>query len=108
VEGGDAVKIDNPLGIDLIDLSMRGEEEGGSGFLCFLTSDGKLHTHSVKRSTSLATGNPILKPELSGELALPAREGANKPDHLMLAGIGDSIFVAWGDGHCVRVLARDV
>src|SRR5262249_42124381 len=38
----------------------------------------------------------------------PARDGRGKPAHLMATGIGDSVFVAWDDGHCARVGTRDV
>jgi phosphate transport system permease protein len=108
VEGGDAVKLDNTAAVELIDLSMGGDEEDSAGFLSYLAADGKLHTHAVKRGVSLATGNPVLKVEASGELALPARDGHGKPAHLLAAGIGDSVFVAWDDGHCARVQARNV
>src|SRR5262249_45051734 len=89
----------------LVDLSMRGEDEGSPGYLAFLTADGRLHTLEVRRATN-AEGNPILKPDSPGGLGLPAYDGG-KPSYLMLTGIGDSVFVACEDGRSARVNARD-
>ena len=44
----------------------------------------------------------------SGELALSPRPGAGRPKYLFISGVGDNVFVAWEDGHLVRINTLNV
>ena len=108
VEPGDPVKVENQSPVAQIDLSMRDETENSDGTLTFLTGDGQLHTVTGKKSLSATTGNIYFKPEFSGQLDLSAQMGGGKPAHVLLSGVGDNVFVAWTDGHAVRVSTQEV
>jgi phosphate transport system permease protein len=104
------VELDEPIkptepasAVALIDETVR-----PSGLVVsLLTADGKLRTISVSTREDLETGAKVT--ELSGgELALPMRAGAGPPRYLLVSGVGDNVFVAWDDGHLVRVSTQDL
>src|SRR5262249_4584084 len=97
------VKTPDPSPVQLIDLSMR----PNGPVLSVLTAGGKLRTSSVTQRDNLLTGETVK--ELSGgEIALPKRRGKGPPSFLRLSGVGDNVYVAWQDGHVVRVNTQDL
>ncbi len=108
VDPGDPAKVENQSPVTQIDLSMRDESDDSEGSLTFLTADGQLHTFAGKKSLSALTGNVYFKPEAGGGLDLSAQMTGAKPTQVLLSGVGDNVFVAWNDGHAVRVRMRDV
>jgi phosphate transport system permease protein len=72
-----------------------------------LTAGGKLRTSSISERPDPNTGD-MVKELTGGEIALPARQGKGQPRYLLLSGVGDNAYVAWEDGHLVRVSTQDL
>jgi phosphate transport system permease protein len=103
VELDEPIKPPEPVPVRLIDLSVR----PAGPVVSLLTADGKLRTNSVTTRENLLNGEKIK--ELSGgELALPGGPGKHPPQHLLLSGIGDNVYLIWDDGHLVRVSTQDL
>ncbi|HKI34767.1 MAG TPA: ABC transporter permease subunit [Gemmataceae bacterium] len=103
VEFEEPIKPLEPVAVHRIDQSVRPT----GPVISLLTADGKLRTTSVSTREDLLTGE-IVKELTGGELALPARPGAGLPKYLLVSGVGDNVFLAWEDGHLVRVSTQDL
>jgi phosphate transport system permease protein len=96
VELEETIKPEEPGAILLIDLSMNGTDPTFSVF----TSTGKLRTTSVTTSDNLLLG--IKEKEIArGELVFDPRE--KPPEHLLLSGSGDNVYLVWDNGQLLRI-----
>lgn len=86
-----------------VDLSVR----PSGPILASLTADGKLRISEVTETKNLITGK--VKKELSGgEMMVTPREGNRLPEHVLINGVGDNIYLIWNDGVLQRVDARSI
>jgi phosphate transport system permease protein len=78
----------------------------GKSFFCVLTGAGQLQLNKLVERKNLLTDEVVVKTQKND---LPYKPHHGKPaKYLRLSGHGDSILVAWEDGHAVRVDARDL
>ena len=78
--------------------------------LAALDAGRMLHVRQVRERRNLLTGKVTYR--VSGEsLDLAASgllaEGGIAPEHLLLTGLGDNVYLVWGDGRLLRVDTRD-
>ncbi|HQR08287.1 MAG TPA: ABC transporter permease subunit [Gemmatales bacterium] len=86
-----------------VDLSTRST----GPILASLTADGKLRISEVTETKNLITGK--VKRELSGgEMMVTPREGNRLPEHVLINGVGDNVYLIWNDGTLQRVDARSI
>lgn len=86
-----------------VDLSTRPT----GPILASLTADGKLRISEVTETKNLITGK--VKRELSGgEMMVTPREGNRLPEHVLINGVGDNVYLIWNDGTLQRVDARSI
>jgi phosphate transport system permease protein len=78
--------------------------ERGSTFVA-LTDDGALRYNRVKLRRNLLTGKVTARTRTSDLPGLPEDRGA--PDHLLMTGLADTVFVCWEDGLTLRYDTRD-
>jgi len=72
---------------------------------CSLTADGRLRINAVEERMNLLEDR--MEVDLtSGEYDLGKKEPV-LPDHLLISGLGDNVFVAWKDGRLIRLETRD-
>jgi phosphate transport system permease protein len=90
------IKPEEADAVRLIDLSMNGSDPMISAF----TANGKLRTIFMTTRDDLLTGEKV-KEQVSGEMVFDPRE--KPPDHLLLSGAGDSVFLVWDTGQLVRI-----
>jgi phosphate transport system permease protein len=103
VELDEPIKPTEAVAVQLIDLSIRPT----GPVLSLLTADGKLRTTVVSSRENLTTGETIK--ELSGgELTLPPTSPKGHPQHLLVTGVGDNVYLIWEDGQLVRVNTQDL
>jgi phosphate transport system permease protein len=74
--------------------------------LAALAEDGTLHIKSVKQRRNLMTGK-VAETLSGGQVALAAADRAVPPAWLMLAGLGDNLYLIWKDGKFLRYDTRD-
>lgn len=71
-----------------------------------LADDGTFRVSSTSTTTNLLTGETT-STLTGGELKLDfARRGL--PAHLLLGGVADTVYLAWEDGHLLRLDTRDL
>ena len=73
-----------------------------------LTAEGRLVQVVLRGRRNLLTGETAWstrRGELASDLGAAA---AGLPDHLLLSGLGDAVYVAWADGRLVRHDSRDI
>ena len=81
-------------------------ERGGGPLLAVLTADGKLRVQSIIERKNLLTGEE--KTTIKGSL-LPLPDGhAALPEHVLVSGSGDNVFVLWKDGRLARFDVRNL
>jgi len=86
-----------------VDLSTRPT----GPILASLTADGILRIREVTETKNLITGK--VKRELTGgEMNVIPREGNRLPDHVLINGVGDNVYLIWNDGTLQRVDARSI
>lgn len=102
-EIGEPFYFDNPAAIRLLDQSVR---PSGPTIAAY-TADGLLRIQRVTQRRNLLTGQTTTV-LTGGYIQVPARPGKGHPDHLLLSGIADTIYLAWADGHMMRFDARDL
>jgi len=99
----DPLKPEGAAAVVLLDLSLRPT----GPVVSILTTDGKLRTNSVSKRENFETGETVK--ELSGgEMSLPPRPDQGQPAYLLLAGAGNMVFLAWQDGHLLRVNTQNL
>ncbi|MCA8965434.1 MAG: ABC transporter permease subunit [Planctomycetes bacterium] len=84
-------------------------ETSSGRVLVGVTADGMLHFKERSVTTNMLTleetvtltGASVQLRELVPDL------GATLPDHVLLAGAGDNVYLLWNDGRLVRIDARD-
>lgn len=75
--------------------------------LCTLTDDGLLRISEVTETKNLITGK--VKRELTGGvMQVQARDSKRFPDHVLINGVGDNVYLIWKDGTLQRVDARSL
>lgn len=87
----------------LVDCSSRGETR----LVAALTEDGILHVGSLEKKLNFLTGEERVTFS-GGSLDLKAELGNDFPDHLSVAGVGDSTYLIWKNGQLVRIDSRVV
>jgi phosphate transport system permease protein len=81
--------------------------QGTSGpTFCVLTDDGQLRIRQVRIRKNRLTGKSDQR-VTEGLLPYTSRSG-KPPDHVLMFGLGESILLAWEDGHAVRYDTRDL
>jgi phosphate transport system permease protein len=88
--------------IALLDMSTRPT----GPMIAALTADGTLHLKGVSRRRNLLTGEETVTLS-GGELTRAVEAGAEPPARLLLAGLGDTVYLAWPDGRIQRFDTRD-
>lgn len=89
------------------------DHSAGSGgpILAVLGADHRLHFRSFRTRRNLLTGREDVTAR-GGTLDLASSAHgdllATRPSHLLLSGAGDNAYLAWQDGTCLRVDARDL
>jgi len=102
VELGEPVRSPWPSAIVAIDQT---ELPSGPVFAA-LGVDGHLGLFALSRRRNLLTGKETVSvAEAQAQYAPP--QGMGAPDHLLLSGAGDAIYLAWRDGTLQRYDARD-
>ena len=71
---------------------------------CALTADGKLRISAVRKRKNMLTGKETAT-VTSGELPFD-QERRGPPDHVLLSGLGDNVYLLWKDGHLSRFETR--
>ncbi len=89
-------------GIQLIDLS----HAPAGRVYATLSADGRLAVHSETVRENMLTGE-IVRKLASCDLPYMLRPGRGPPDHLLLAGIGNLVYLTWRDGVLERYDASD-
>ncbi len=89
-------------------------ETGQGERIAAITSDGRLHVRALSRRRNQLTDE--VQTTVTGGMVALAGPGVGLPglamgdalpDHLLLAGAGDNVYLLWNDGRLVRVDARD-
>jgi phosphate transport system permease protein len=88
--------------VGLIDRSVR----SSGPILAILTTDSKLHINSVREREDFLTGDKVR--ELSGADMDAPKHGEKPPQHLLVSGQGDDVYLIWDDGTLVRIDIRDL
>jgi phosphate transport system permease protein len=97
------IELKPAVAVGLIDRSVRSK----GPILAILTTDGKLHINSIRETENFITGEPMR--ELSGvEMDSPRHEDKGPPQHLLVSGQGDDVYLIWDDGTLVRIDIRDL
>ena len=81
-------------------------EPAGGPIFATLSADRVLRLSRATRKTNLLTGEERLE-YVRGEVALELAAGQGEPRWLMLAGLGDNVFLLWEDGTAWRFDARE-
>lgn len=93
-----AVKAEQESPVVLIDLTVR----SNGPVIVTLQANGILHSSEITVRENQITGE-IVRELQGGQLQLPARSERGLPQHLLVSGVGDSVFLAWEDGHLMRI-----
>ncbi len=97
------VKLAAGQAVQAVDLSTRPT----GPVLCSLSADGILRVSEVTETKNLITGK--VKKELSGgEMKVKLRDGNRLPEHVLINGVGDNVYLIWNDGTLQRVDARSI
>ena len=98
------LKSDNLSPVVLLDQSVT-----TTGYVVsVLTADGALHTSAVTKKKNLVLDTFTLEVD-EGRMNLPPRTGGQPPpSYLLVSGVGDNVFVAWKDGHTIRISTQNV
>lgn len=104
----DAVTVEAGVPIRLIDLSIPNSNDqeslaGGSEILALLTDERELRIATLRKTKNLLTGKTTTRLR---EGTIQVEEGADLPSYLKLAGLGDSVFLAWDSGRLLRYDTR--
>jgi phosphate transport system permease protein len=104
-----AIQLDEPVQLEpaspVIGVD-RTEKRGGPAF-CALTADGKLHFREIRVRRNIMTGK--VKRRVRGtDIDVDFPEGKGLPEHLILSGLADNIFMIWPDGHLLRQSIRNI
>jgi len=88
--------------IEALDIS----ETGSGRALAAMDDAGAVTLYGVRERENLLTG--VVTRSLT-EHPVPYRspDGRGNPDHLLLTGLGDNLFLVWDDGRLVRMDVRD-
>jgi phosphate transport system permease protein len=86
--------------IEHVDLSLNNE----SPVVAAVSSSGTLHLKEISSRYNMLTGETIVE-LYGGSMAVPDARGT-PPDFVRLAGLGDNVFLAWGNGRLLRVDSR--
>ena len=86
----------------LIDMSMQ----ASGPVIATLAADGTFRVQNLTSRRNLLTGE-VTTALTGGSLLLPHLE-AGLPNHLLLSGRGDIAYLAWQDGHLVRLDIRNI
>ncbi|HEX5052375.1 MAG TPA: ABC transporter permease subunit [Planctomycetota bacterium] len=72
-----------------------------------ITENGQLLVRAISQRTNQMT-DEVVTTVVGGDIALSALGiGNSEPDHLLLAGAGDNVYLLWNDGRFARIDARD-
>ncbi len=102
VELQDPVKAKTESAVVLIDQSVSSK----GSIVALVTADGQLHIAQVRQRKNLLTGK-VTSQLREGAVAVQL-EGRELPSHLRLAGLGDSVVLAWPDGTLFRYDTRHI
>ena len=85
-------------------------ETSNGRVLAAVTADGTLHFKERSVTTNMLT---LEETEVLRGASLPLRKlvpdlGETLPDHVLLAGAGDNVYLLWSDGRLVRIDSRDL
>jgi phosphate transport system permease protein len=91
--------------VRLVDYAVRNTNPP-MPFYCTLTEDGTLRMSRIRETTNFLTGE--VKRVVSGTAIEAYRkpETRGQPDHLLLAGAGDQVYLIWKDGYFQRYDTR--
>jgi len=82
--------------------------DGPSGRLCAAWSqDGQARLAQITERRNILTGKTT-RNRREAVLTVPPRDGLGAPAFLVLSGLGDTVSLAWSDGHLVRCSTRDL
>ncbi len=98
VEFDEPIKQVTPSPILQLDLSIR----PNGPILAVLSADGMLRISEVTTRENHITGEKV-KELVGGELKINPRGQQGLPQHLLITGVGDNVYLAWEDGHLVRI-----
>lgn len=102
VDFRDPVTLEEPSPVLRLSHTQRG---GRTVFVSYL-KDGRLLLNELRERRNLMTGD--VRTELSDRvLPFELPEGRGAPDHVLMAGLGDNIYVVWNDGYLLRYDLRD-
>jgi phosphate transport system permease protein len=105
----DAGPLDKPIPVDppskvlLVDYARHGDTVR----LAALTEDGRVILRNARERPNMLTGE-VTFTFTGSEIRLPQIEGRPPARHILVSGVGDSVYVVWEDGFTVRLDTRDV
>jgi phosphate transport system permease protein len=103
IDLGEEVALSSGAPITLIDISFR----PAGPVVCAMTDDGLLMIKAITSRRNLMTGR-VTTTFVGGELRLDDVQQRGAPMRLLLSGTADNAFIAWEDGHLLRVDLRDL
>ena len=106
---GVAVDLDDavgePSGVPVV--LVDGSSPPGGRVIAALDADGALRVFSQRARRDMMTGRTEWSTRM-GSFQLPPLPGRDMPQHLLLSGLGDWIYLAWADGQVLRLDSSDL
>lgn len=87
-------------------LRVDRSESGTSQHLCALDASGKLFIEEVTRRENMLTGEVVLD-STRADIPFELPSDQHAPDHLLISGGGETLYLAWRDGHLLRFDTRN-
>jgi len=103
------VELDKPVVVSSQSAIVKVDRTVRSNDVIFAAMDktGRVFVKSARKFENLMTGEVTI--ELSGgEFTVKSPDGLGRPDHLMLSGGGDCVYIVWNNGRVVRYDTRDL
>lgn len=100
-EAGEPIDLGLDTSIKLIDYA----DSLDGPMYCVLTESGQIRLELITENENLLTGEVTTEVE-HVELPFTPSPDRGMPSHLLLAGQGDNVYVAWDDGHLMRYALR--
>ena len=87
----------------IVQISFASRSEGP--LVCTYSADGKTRLRSVNKQVNPVSDEVSLAVDT---FPLPPADGPNRPpSHVLISGLGDSVILAWDDGHLCRFDVRN-
>jgi phosphate transport system permease protein len=102
-EFDEPIKAPAPGAIALVDLTIR----PNGPVIGSLAADGTLRISETTTRENYLTGETVR--ELNGgSIKIPPRGQLGLPTHVLVNGVADSVYLAWKDGHLLRVNTANI